>query len=208
MKHESSILEEIVNAITHGIGILLSIVGYIIFLILANKNFSLEKTIGFNIFGLAIISSYTISTLYHSLIFTKAKKIFKILDHCTIFLLIAGTYTPFMLDRSMGEVGLILLVAIWIFTILGIIFKVIFVNKFRKLSLVFYTFMGWFIIFGVKPLLAFLPLPALCLLISGGLFYTFGIIFYAQKSLRFNHGIWHIFVLMGSICHFFAMFYL
>lgn len=207
-KDNASIVEEVFNIITHGLGLVLSIIGLIMLLNFENKNFSLEKIIGFSIFGSVIIFSYTISTLYHSLIFTKAKKVFKILDHSSIFLLIAGTYTPFLLIALRGKLGLTLLFLIWFFAILGIVLKVFFVYRFRKLSLVFYLFMGWFILFGIKPLLDFLPLGAIIFLALGGLFYTFGITFYLLKRFPFNHAVWHVFVLCGSFNHFFAMFYL
>lgn len=207
-KDDTSIIEEIFNIITHGFGMILSIVGFLMLLNFANKNFSLEKIIGFSIFGIVIIFSYTVSTLYHSLIFTKAKKVFKILDHSSIFLLIAGTYTPFLLIALNGKLGLVLLFSIWFFAILGIILKVFYIHKFKKLSLIFYLFMGWFILFGIKPLLGFLPINAVALLVLGGLSYTFGIAFYLFKKLPFSHAIWHIFVLSGTISHFFAMFYL
>ncbi len=207
-KDKTSIIEEILNVITHGLGLVLSIIGLIILLNSKHINFSLEKIIGFSIFGIVLIFSYTISTLYHSLIFTKAKKVFKILDHSSIFLLIAGTYTPFLLIALKGKLGLVLLFSIWFFAILGIVLKVFYVSKFKKLSLVFYLFMGWLIVFGIKPLLNSLPVESVVLLVLGGLSYTFGIAFYLFKKLPFNHAIWHIFVLSGSICHFFAMLYL
>jgi len=207
-KENTSIIEEVFNIITHGLGIILSIVGLIILLNFANKDLGLKRIIGFSVFGTVIIFSYTISTLYHSLIFTKAKKILKVLDHSSIFLLIAGTYTPFMLIVLKGKLGLILLALMWILAVLGIFFKVFYIHKFKKLSLVFYLFMGWFIVFGIKPLLVSLPIGLIGLIVLGGLFYTFGVVFYAWKKLPFNHVIWHIFVLSGSICHFFAMFYL
>jgi len=207
-KDHGTILEEIFNAITHGIGIILSAVGLVILLKLAEENYNSAKFIGFSVFGAVILFSYTLSTLYHSLIFTRARKIFKILDRSSIFLLIAGTYTPFLLVVLSGKVGLTLLSIIWVFAILGIVLNVFFVHKFKKLSLVFYLFMGWSILFGIKPLLGFLPINAVALLVLGGLSYTFGIVFYLFKNIPFNHAIWHIFVLCGSISHFFAMFYL
>ncbi len=207
-RDSTSIIEEIFNIITHGLGLILSIIGLIILLNSKHINFSLEKIIGFSIFGSVIIFSYTASTLYHSLIFTKAKKVFKILDHSSIFLLIAGTYTPFLLIALSGKLGLTLLFSIWFFAILGIILKVFYVSKFKKLSLVFYLLMGWLIVFGIKPLLGFLSINAVVLLALGGLSYTFGITFYLFKKLPFHHAIWHIFVLSGSISHFFAMLYL
>lgn len=207
-KEDTSIIEEIFNAITHGLGLILAVIGSIILLNFASKHFDLTKIIGFSIFGVVLIFSYTISTLYHGLIFTKAKRILKILDHSCIFLLIAGTYTPFLLTILKGKLGLVLLLLIWILAVLGIILKVFYVHKFKRLSLVFYLFMGWIIIFAIKPMLAALPLGVVGLIALGGLFYTVGTVFYSWKKLPLSHAIWHLFVLGGSVCHFFAMFYL
>lgn len=207
-KDHTSVIEEIFNILTHGLGLILSIIGLIVLFNFENKNFSLEKIISLSIFGAVVIFSYSISTLYHSLIFTRAKKVFKILDHSSIFLLIAGTYTPFLLVSLNGKLGLTLFFLIWIFAILGILLKVFYMHKFKRLSLVFYLFMGWFILFGIKPLLEVLSIQAVVLLTLGGLSYTFGVVFYLLKKLPFNHAVWHIFVLSGSISHFFAMFYL
>ncbi|MBI2613364.1 MAG: hemolysin III family protein [Candidatus Levybacteria bacterium] len=204
--NNTSIIEEIFNAVTHGLGIVLSIVGWLILLNLAGEN--KNKIIGFSAFGIVIIFSYLVSTLYHSLSFTKAQKVLRILDHSCIFLLIAGTYTPFMLVALKGQFGLTLLTLIWIITIVGIFLKIFYVHKFKKLSLILYIFMGWFAIIGIKPLLESLSINAIYLLTLGGILYTSGIIFYSLKQIYFNHAVWHLFVLGGSICHFFAMFYL
>lgn len=206
--NHTSVIEEVFNAITHGTGIILSIVGLVILLSLSEKNGNALKNIGFGVFGVAATFSYLASTLYHSLSFTKAKKILKILDHSSIFLLIAGTYTPFMLIALKRQLGLVLFSLIWIFAISGIALKTLGVYRFRKLSLILYLFMGWLIVFGIKPLLNSLPIEAVVLLALGGLSYTFGITFYLLKKLPFHHAIWHIFVLSGSILHFFALFYL
>lgn len=203
-----SVIEEVFNAITHGIGIILSIVGLVVLLSLSWKGDNALKNIGFGIFGIAVTFSYLVSTLYHSLSFTKAQKILKILDHSSIFLLIAGTYTPFMLIALRGQLGLVLFFLIWVFAISGIVLKTFYVYKFRNLSLLLYLFMGWLIVFGIKPLLNSLPIDAVIFLALGGLFYTFGITFYLFKKLPFHHAIWHIFVLCGSILHFFTLLYL
>lgn len=203
-----SVIEEVFNAITHGIGIILSIVGLVVLLSLSWKGDNALKNIGFGIFGIAVTFSYLVSTLYHSLSFTKAQKILKILDHSSIFLLIAGTYTPFMLIALRGQLGLVLFFLIWAFAISGIVLKTFYVYKFRNLSLLLYLFMGWLIVFGIKPLLNSLPIDAVIFLALGGLFYTFGITFYLFKKLPFHHAIWHIFVLCGSILHFFTLLYL
>ncbi len=207
-KDNTSTIEEAFNIATHGLGLFLSILGLLLLLNHAGRNFSLERMIGFSVFGATIIVSYTVSTLYHSLIFTKARKILKILDHSSVFLLIAGTYTPFLLIALKGKLSTDLLLLIWIFAILGIIMKTFYIHKFKKISLIFYLFMGWFIVFGIKPLLMSLPIQIVGLTVLGGLSYTFGVGFYIWKKLPFNHVIWHIFVLGGSLCHFFAMFYL
>ncbi len=206
--NHTSVIEEIFNAITHGVGIILSIIGLIMLLSLSNKDSSIAKSIGFGVFGVAVTFSYLVSTLYHSFSFTKAHKILKILDHSSIFLLIAGTYTPFTLIVLKGQLGLTLFSLIWVFAISGIMLKVFYVHRFKKLSLVLYLSMGWLIIFGINPLINALPIDAVILLGLGGLFYTFGIIFYLSKKLPFHHAIWHIFVLCGSILHFFALMYL
>jgi hemolysin III len=207
-KNHTSVIEEIFNAITHGIGAILSIIGLVALLILAHNSGSLMKNIGFAVFGGAVTFAYLSSTLYHSLCFTGAKKVFKILDHSSIFLLIAGTYTPFILIAFKGQHGLVLLSVIWFITISGIVMKSLFVHKFEKLSVVLYLLMSWLVVIEAKPLLTVLPLQAVVLLALGGIFYTSGVAFYLSKKLPFHHMIWHIFVLCGSILHFCAQFYL
>jgi hemolysin III len=204
----TSVIEEVFNAITHGVGAILSIIGLIMLLILANKSGSMIKNIGFSVFGIAITFSYLSSTLYHSLCFTKAKKIFKILDFSSIFLLIAGTYTPFILIGLKGQHGMFLLYLVWLIAVAGIVLKSLYIHKFEKLSAVLYLLMGWLIVFEAKPLLDALSLQVVLLLGIGGLFYTFGVVFYLAKKLPFNHAVWHIFVLCGGIFHFFALLYL
>lgn len=206
--NHTSVIEEIFNAITHGIGALMSIIGFIILLNLAIKSGSILKNIGFSVFGTAVTIAYLSSTLYHGFCFTKAKKVFKILDHSSIFLLIAGTYTPFILLAFKGQHGLILLSAIWFITISGIILKSCFVHKFEKIYVALYLLMSWLVIIEAKPLLNALPLATVVLLCAGGLFYTFGVTFYLFRKLPFHHAIWHIFVLCGSTLHFLALLYL
>lgn len=206
--NDSSVIEEVFNAITHGVGAILSLIGLIILLNTSGRNSNPLEDIGFGVFGIALIFSYLVSTLYHSLSFTKAQKIFKILDHSSIYVLIAGTYTPFTLIAMKSQLGLNLFFLIWILAILGIILKAFYVHRFMKLSIALYLSMGWSIVFGIKPLMAALPVEGIFLLALGGLFYTFGVVFYSLKKLPFHHTVWHIFVLCGSISHFFALFYL
>jgi hemolysin III len=207
-KNHTSVIEEIFNAITHGIGAILSIIGLVTLLILAHNSGNLMKNIGFAVFGGAVTFAYLSSTLYHSLSFTGAKNVFKILDHSSIFLLIAGTYTPFILLALKGQHGLILLSIIWLITVSGIVLKSCFPHKLEKLFLVLYLLMGWLIVIETKTLLVVLPLQAVVLLGLGGIAYTSGVAFYLSRRLPFHHMIWHIFVLCGSILHFCALFYL
>jgi hemolysin III len=207
-KDYTSIIEEVFNAITHGVGVVLSIIGLIALLILAHKSGSPIKSFSFAIFGAAVTIAYLSSTLYHSLAYTRAKKVFRVLDHSSILLLIAGTYTPFTLLALSNQGGLILFCLIWSFAIAGMVLRAVFVHRFDKLFLGLYLLMGWLIVFEAKPLLTVLPVQAVILLGLGGLSYTSGVAFYLSKRIPFNHMIWHIFVLCGSILHFFALFYL
>lgn len=204
----TSMIEEVFSAVTHGIGVILGIIGLILLLNFAGKSGSFLKEVGFAVFGISVIISYLVSTLYHSLAFTKAKKVFKILDHSSIYILIAGTYTPFALVALRGQSGVSLFVIVWVLAILGITLKTLFIHKFIKLSLILYLSMGWLVVFEAKPLLHAMPMQGLFLLALGGIFYTSGVAFYLLKKLPFHHSVWHIFVLAGSICHFLALFYL
>ena len=204
----TSVPEEIINAVTHGIGAILGVVGLVILLIISVGSGQLEKTIGFSIFGATLIAMYLISTLFHSLSYTKAKRILRTLDHSSVFLFIAGTYTPFTLITLKGNLGWILLTIAWAMAICGIILKIFYIDK-QKLSLILYLSLGWMgIVLATKPLISNLPATGFILLVSGGILYTIGTLFYTWKRLRFHHGIWHLCVLGGSIFHFATMFYI
>ena len=200
-----SLGEEIANSITHGIGALLSVAGLVFLIILSVQRGSIWHIVSFSIFGLALIFMYLASTLYHSIPSKKAKKIFKIIDHSAIYVLIAGTYTPFLLISLRGTLGWVLFAVIWSLAIAGIIFKSFFIGKYSKASVAVYVLMGWLCIFAGKELFNALPLNGLLLLALGGLFYTFGVIFYAWKKLPYGHSIWHLFVLCGSVAHYFSI---
>lgn len=205
-KNETSLGEEILSSITHGVGLFLVTIG-VCFLIFFNLNgVNFWRMTSITIFGVSVISTYLISTLYHSLYFTKAREVFKRLDHASIFILIAGTYTPFILIALKNDKGLLLLLALWIMSILGIIYKVIFINKLKKLQVLPYIMLGWIGILIAGPLITSLSFPVIILLIIGGCSYTFGTVFYAWRKLKFNHGIWHLFVLFGTACHYAALF--
>lgn len=201
--------EEITNAITHGVGILFGIFA-LIFLIVTNyKNSDFYDMLSYIIYGSTLIILYVASTLYHGIPIDKAKRQLRKFDHASIFLLIAGTYTPVALIALRGKIGWTMFIVIWSIALLGIIFKVFYINKLKILSVVMYILMGWIIIFAIKPLVNALSLRSLIFLIVGGLFYTVGILFYAlqSKGFKYSHSIWHLFVLAGSVFHF-VMIYL
>lgn len=198
------IVEEIFNSITHGIGSLLSITAILLLLLLPGKSFTATVTLIF--FGTTLLITYTISTLYHSLTFTKAKKVFQILDHASIFLLIAGTYTAVILHFLPNVFGISLLIIIWLGSIWGIVQNSIWVQKWKRITLVLYLMLGWIGILLAKPLFHVLSLQSLLFLLLGGIFYSSGIVFYLWRKLPFSHMIWHLFVLTGSICHFLAIY--
>lgn len=201
-KHKKIIiLEEIFNSITHGTGAILSIFGLVLLIMFTREN-SLVKNISVIIFGASLTLMYLMSTLFHSLFFTKAKNLFHIFDRSSIFLLIAGTYTPVILVVLHGWISIVLLLLIWSLAIVGIVFNSIFSDRIKILYVPLYLLMGWIGIFTLHTLLSVLSLQLIMLLVGGGLLYTTGIIFYSWKKLPFNHTIWHLFVLSGSLCHF------
>ncbi|PKN52192.1 MAG: hemolysin D [Deltaproteobacteria bacterium HGW-Deltaproteobacteria-13] len=203
-----SLKEEIFNSIIHGVGIIISIAALITMVFFSSRYGNTAHIISSTIFGLALVLLYTASTLYHSFQKPKIKHTFKIIDHSCIYILIAGTYTPFMLVTLRGTLGWTIFSIVWSLTLLGILFKVFFINRFQIISTIAYILMGWLIIFALSPLYHALPETAIFWLVAGGIIYTLGTIFYAWDKLPFNHAIWHSFVLAGSICHFFAiMFY-
>jgi hemolysin III len=200
-----SFREELLNSITHGAGVLLSIAALVLLIVLSTSHGGASHVVSCTIFGVTLILLYSASTLYHSFRKPKVKSVLKILDHSCIYLLIAGTYTPFLLVPLRGILGWTMFVVIWLLAVSGIIFKIFFVHRFKIISTIAYVFMGWIIIFAIKPLIDSLPSGGVVWLIAGGLAYSLGVIFYAWKKLPFNHAIWHLFVLAGSICHFFAV---
>lgn len=199
-----SFREELWNCITHGVGVCFSVVALVLLLFYASGG-GPRHVMSAAIFGVTLILLYAASTLYHSFRKPRLKSFFKILDHSCIYLLIAGTYTPFLMVTLRGVLGWTMFAVIWLMAVAGVLFKIFFVHRFKILSTIAYIFMGWIIIFAIKPLTAALPSGGLVWLVAGGLAYTTGAIFYAWHRLPFNHAIWHIFVLAGSACHFFAV---
>ncbi len=197
--------EEIVNAISHGLAALLSVAGLTLLVTLAWLQNDVVKIASFSIYGTSLILLFSASTLYHALLNPKAKKLFKLLDHCAIYILIAGTYTPLMLITLSGDIGMIMLTIIWGIALLGILFKIKFGNKYKKLSLSTYLGMGLISLTIVHKLNEKLATEGLVLLALGGLIYGLGTIFYVRKNAIYSHAIWHIFVLVAAVCHFFMM---
>lgn len=197
--------EEIANAVTHGIGLLLSIAGFVVLLVLAILRGTAWHIVACSVYGATLICLYTASTLYHAVISPRPKRALKIFDHSAIYLLIAGTYTPFLLINLRGAWGWSLFGVIWGLAIAGILFKFWFVEHFPHMSTAAYVLMGWLVIIAAKPVIAHVPLVTLLWLVVGGLFYSTGVIFYAWKRLPYSHAVWHLFVLAGSTCHYFAV---
>ncbi len=207
---KQSLGEEIANSITHGIGAALATAALVILVVFASIRGDAWQVVSFSIYGASLIIMYTSSTLYHAFTNKKLKHYFRIMDHSSIFLLIAGTYTPVTLISLRGTGwGWTIFGIIWGLAILGIFFKLFFIGKLEKLSVVFYILMGWLVVIAIKPMLENLPTGLLIWIAIGGLSYTLGVIFYAWQKLPYGHTIWHLFVLGGSISHFFGiLFYL
>lgn len=201
-------LEEIANSAIHGAGFLLSITGLAIIFINAAFHGKPLHIISGVIYGITLVLLYAASALYHASESPRQKHVFKIIDHSCIYLLIAGTYTPFTLITLQGIWGWALFGIVWILAFLGILFQIFFVYRFKILATLAYIIMGWLVVIAIKPLAHALPAGGMLWLFAGGVAYTGGAVFYLWKSLPFHHAVWHLFVLSGSVCHFFAvMFY-
>lgn len=197
--------EELANSITHGVGILFGISALCIMTTFASLYGNAWHIVGCSVFGATLVLLYTFSTLYHSVSLPRVKTVFRVLDHVAIFLLIAGTYTPFTLVSLRGAWGWSIFGVVWGAALVGILLKVVSLNRWEAFSLCLYGGMGWTVVVAAKPLMAAVAPGGLWLLLAGGLAYTFGIVFYVWNSLPFNHAIWHLFVLAGSVLHFFAV---
>jgi hemolysin III len=199
--------EEVINSITHGIGALLSIAALIALVMLAGKHGDVWYMISFSIYGFTLILLYLSSTLYHSFSNPKIKNLFARLDHVSIFLLIAGTYTPILLTSIRGVVGWSMFCIIWTIALIGAVIRAIYLHRFRKLMVAIYLMMGWMFVLAGKHIFMSLPSVSITFLVLGGVAYSCGVIFYMWRKLPYSHGIWHLFVLAGSVLHFFAIYY-
>ncbi len=197
--------EELASALTHGVGAAAALAGAAVLITLAalyGNGWQLGAAI---VFGVALLLLYVASTLYHAIQHPVAKGRLKVFDHCAIYLLIAGTYTPFTLIALRGSVGWWLFGAIWTLALLGVVFKLFYTGRFKLLSTLFYVAMGWLVLLAIKPMLAALDGWTLAWLVAGGAAYTLGTVFYHRPSLRYSHAIWHLFVIAGSVCHYIAV---
>jgi len=202
---EYSLGEEIVHAVTHGIGAALSIAGLAVLVAFSALYGNAWHITSSSIYGATLILCYTASTLYHSIPHPRAKRILRQIDHATIFLLIAGTYTPFALVSMRESWGWWLFGTVWGIAIVGMIFELFTEQRYKKVSLALYLGLGWLALAAIKPMLETVGAGGLILLVIGGLFYSLGVIFYVWDRLAYNHAVWHLFVLAGSIFHFFAV---
>ncbi len=197
--------EEIANSITHGVGLIASLVAFPVLLVRAQSSSDSSAVAGAAIFGATLILLYATSTVYHALPISKGKQLFRVLDHSAIYLLIAGTYTPFALGPLRGPWGSTLLVVIWTLAVIGIVSKLTIGFRLPHLSTALYLLMGWLIVVAIKPLVETIPRAGLLWLAAGGVAYTGGVVFYNMKRVRYSHMIWHLCVAAGSVCHFIAV---
>lgn len=199
--------EEIANAISHGIGAILAIAGTVLLLVRAVTHGTAIAVVSAALYGSSMILLYTISCIYHALTPPRGKKVFRVLDHCSIFLLILGTYIPIALVGIGGWFGWVIFGVLTACAVLGVTLNAIDLHRFHKLSLVLYLAMGWLAVFTIKPILNAVSTSGVVLLLLGGIFYTLGVIFYKKKELKYMHFIWHLFVITGSAFHFFMIYH-
>ena len=203
-----TLAEELINSISHGIGALLGIAALVLCIVYAAIKSDAWAVVGVSIYGATLVILYTISTIYHALKINKAKRVFRVLDHCSVFLLIAGTYTPYTLVTLNGTLGWVIFGIVWGLTILGIVFNSIDVDRYQNISVILNLLVGWIVIIAFKPLLESLGVSGVVLLITGGVLYSIGAFLYAVvKKVKFMHSIFHFFVVAGSVCHFFSIFF-
>jgi hemolysin III len=200
-----TVAEEVANAATHGVGLVLSLVAVPVLILTTAGRHDWLQVMGMSVFGATMIAVYTTSTLYHAVPHAEAKRRLRVADHIAIYLLIAGTYTPFTLGVLRGVWGWSLLGVLWTLALVGVAFKLTLGMRFPRASTAFYVAMGWMCIVAIKPMMTHIPGAGLFWLVAGGLCYTLGVPFYMMKGRRFTHAVWHVFVLGGSACHFWSV---
>jgi len=197
--------EEIANSISHGVGLVLALAATPILVMAALRYGSARNMVGVSVFAASMVALYLASTLYHALTHNRAKRVFRMFDHGAIFLLIAGTYTPFTLGVLRGPWGWTLLALIWTLAAIGLTMKAVFGARYNRLSVILYLVMGWLVVIAAPQVLRVMPLSGLAWLLAGGIAYTAGVGFYAAHRVRYAHFAWHLFVIAGTTCHFFAV---
>lgn len=197
--------EELFNSISHGVGVLLSIAALVLLIVFGAKSGVSYNLAAGIVYGISLLVLYTMSMVYHIVQGKRGKAVMRIFDHCSIFVLIAGTYTPYLLVTLDKTLGWVMFGIIWAMAVIGIILNSIDLEKFRIFSLVCYVVMGWAIIFTIKPIISAIPFMGVFLLVLGGIIYTVGVIFYVLKKYKYMHSVWHLFVLGGSICHYLSI---
>jgi hemolysin III len=208
-RSQYTLTEEIFHGITHGIGAALAVAGLVVLVVLAVRSSDVWRIVSFSIYGGSLTLLYLSSTLYHSVQDERLKRIFRHFDHLSIFLLIAGSYTPITLITLRGPWGWSLFGLVWGFAVGGIIYELLFLGRWKWITVSIYLAMGWLAVIAVKPLLTVMPRGLFWWLLAGGLCYTGGVFFYVRKNMRYHHVLWHLFVLFGSACHFLGfLFYL
>lgn len=207
--HKYSWREEIANSVTHGLGVAFGVIALVMMILKSiGTEHSSIKVASVSIYGGAIIFLFLASTLYHAFTHTKTKAIFKMIDHCAIYILIAGSYTPFLLVTFEGGLSWTLMIIVWSLAVLGVVFKLIFLNRFKKVSIASYLGMGWLSVLILYELSKTLPREALYLMGLGGVVYSLGVLFYiADKKIPFNHAFWHLFVVGGCVLHFLTVYF-
>jgi len=200
-------LEEKINVLSHALGFFLSIAALVLLIVKSSLNGTAWHIVSFSIFGASLIILYAASTFFHNSKDIKVRRRLNIFDHASIYILIAGTYTPFTLVTLNGTIGWVLFGITWGIALTGVILKIFFTGKYDKISTIAYVLMGWIIVFAFKPLLNNLAFEGVVWLVLGGISYTIGAVLYSIKKLSFNHAIFHIFVLIGSFCHFIAVYF-
>ena len=198
--------EDLANAISHGRGAGLSVAALVLCVVQAARHGTAAGVVGASIYGATLIVLYTMSTLYHAITNQSARKVLRVFDHVSIYLLIAGTYTPITLVTIRGAMGWVIFGVVWGMAVLGIVLNSVSIEKFKKFSIVSYIMIGWAVVIGMRQVIENMPKNGLVFLVIGGVLYTVGIIFYALKKVKYMHSVWHLFVLAGSIMHFFCVY--
>ncbi len=197
--------EQVANSITHGIGLALSVAGLVVLVVLTSLRGDAWHVVSCTIYGASLVLCYSASTFYHAFHSTRARRVLRVIDHSSIYLLIAGTYTPFMLVTLRGGWGWSLFGVIWGLALLGILFKIFWVNRFQGASLFVYLLMGWLVVIAARPIFAAMPASGIALMVAGGLAYSAGVVFFVWERVPYGHALWHLFVLAGSVLHFFSV---